>query len=260
MDDMPDHPTFATPMNLIARALAKGVPVEKLGELLAFAREQAALIRAEEAYEAEKAFNRDMAAAAAEMPAITKSKIVDFQPKSGGRVRYKHEDLGEIIDLVRPVLARHGFKIHFYPVEDGERLKMICCIKHELGHTLEVSSYSAPRDDSGAKNFIQSKESTTSYLKRSALKNALALAGTSEDDDGRASEASPAGISTAEVTQIAALLGELEDDQALAKILTFAKVGELADIRPADFPRVLNWLRAKKQREVAAAAAQGEGS
>lgn len=236
-----------TPSAMLATALAQGAPIELLEKLMA-------LQERHEANQARKAFESAMALAAGEMPQILKSKVVDFTtPK--GRTHYKYEALDDVLDAVRPVLARHGLTARFRTdLGEGGRLVVTCRIVHAAGH-FEENTLSAPRDESGQKNYIQSVGSTLSYLARYSLKAALGLAA-SVDDDGQASQAGREGtISPEQASQIDALLGELHDPKAREKVLAFAQAPSVPEIPAALHERVLAWLRAKKVAEIDAEAA-----
>lgn len=232
-----------TPSAMLATALTQGAPIELLEKLMA-------LQERHEANQARKAFESAMAAAAGEMPQILKSKLVDFT-SAKGRTSYKYEALDDVLDAVRPVLAKHGLSVRFRTNEgDANRLVVTCRIVHADGH-FEENSLSAPRDESGQKNFIQSVGSTISYLARYSLKSALGLAA-SADDDGQASRAGagPTGsISPEQASQIDALLGELHDPKAREKLLGYARAGSVAEIPAALHERSIGWLRQKKLKE-----------
>ena len=68
--------------------------------------------------------------------------------------------------------------------EPGKKLKTTCYISHIDGHT-EKTSMESGLDTSGAKNDIQQKGSTQTYLQRYTLIGALGLTTADEDNDGK---------------------------------------------------------------------------
>ena len=62
-------------------------------------------------------------------------------------------------------------------------MRVTCFISHRDGHT-EQTSMEAGKDDSGAKNNIQQKGSTQTYLQRYTLIGALGLSTAEGDNDG----------------------------------------------------------------------------
>lgn len=246
MNEVSTHPAFATPMNLLQQAIAQGANIEMLRELLALKREH-------EADEARKAFFAAMADAAAELPAIVKTKLVDFT-SAKGRTRYIYEGLDDVVDAVRPVLGKHGLNHTWEIGEEGDRLTVICRITHRDGHA-QMCKLSAPRDESGNKNLIQGKGSTITYLQRYTLKAALGLAA-SIDDDGQASgsgagakASAPARVTPQQATQLASLLSDINATNARDMLLSKARVSSIEEIPADTFERALAFLRAAKERE-----------
>jgi hypothetical protein len=242
----PTHPAFATPMNMLDRAIASGAPLDMVEKLMA-------LVERKEANEARKAFDAAMAAAAAELPAIVKGKLVDFT-SAKGRTRYRYEGLDDVTEAVRPVLGKHGLSFRWRLQEDEQRLTVTCRVAHADGYG-EECTLSAPRDESGQKNLIQSKGSTITYLQRYTLKAALGLAA-GVDDDGAASAAGaapppPAARITAEqAAQLTALVAACAKPDAVRAGLLDKVKAETVEQIPADlFERSLTWLRKVKQAE-----------
>jgi len=61
------------------------------------------------------------------------------------------------------------------------QIEITCIVKHVQGH-YETTSLKAAKDDTGAKNNIQSIGSSVSYLKRYTLANSLGLSVDQDDD------------------------------------------------------------------------------
>lgn len=158
------------PMNMIANALHDGASIEMIDKLMG-------LQERWEANQARKAFEKAMAAASTEMPALVKNRAVKF-----GTTSYKHEDLAEVVSAIAPVLGKHGLSHRFETTTEPGRITVTCIISHELGHSIR-NALSGPADNSGGKNAIQSIGSSITYLSRYALKAALGLAA-AHDDDG----------------------------------------------------------------------------
>jgi hypothetical protein len=230
----------SNPMDMLARAIERGVAPETLDKLIT-------LQERWEANQARKAFDEAMAATKAEMPVINKNRTVDFT-SSKGRTHYRFEDMAEIVRVVAPILGRHGLSHRFRtqsPV--GEPITVTCIISHRDGH-FEENTLVGPRDDSGNKNPIQSIGSTITFLQRYTLKAALGLAA-SDDDDGRAAggtqeETGP--ITEDQVKAIRKLISETETDEA--SFLKWLDVASVEEIPAAQMQRVLNSFDAKKRR------------
>lgn len=182
---LPTH-RAATPMQMLALAVERGMDLETIKELRALQKDF-------EADVARKAFNEAIAAAKAEIPVITKNREVDFT-SAKGRTHYQYEDLAEVARTVDPILAKHGLSYRFRTSSTpNEPVTVACILAHRAGHS-EENMLCAGRDESGNKNSIQAIGSTITYLQRMTLKASLGLAA-STDDDGRNADGASAGMS-----------------------------------------------------------------
>jgi len=169
MYSMPVTP--ATPMEMLSRAMMSGAAPETLEKLLA-------LQERWEHNQASKAFDEAIAAARAEIPPIKKNKTVSY---GAGKAAYNHEDLAEIERTILPILSKHGISYRFRTTVADKQI-IVTCILSKGGYR-EENSLPGPADTSGSKNPIQQIGSTVTYLERYALKAALGLSAT-DDDDG----------------------------------------------------------------------------
>lgn len=146
-----------------------------------------------EADEARKAFVDALASFKSEPLRIAKDKHVKFTTQKG-ITEYDHATIGNVVNVIVPALAKHGFSHAWGLAQDNGKLTVTCKLTHRLGHSESVQMTASP-DDSGGKNAIQSIASTKSYLERYTL---LAITGLatedSFDDDGQASERAPEQI------------------------------------------------------------------
>jgi hypothetical protein len=140
--------------------------------------------------EARKAFDSAMASAKAEIPVITKDRVVDFTNKTGQRTYYQYEDLASIARAIDPILGKNGLSYRFRTTATpNEPVTVTCIVAHRDGH-VEENTLCAGRDDSGNKNSIQAIGSTLTYLQRMTLKAALGLAAAADDDGSGAGSGS----------------------------------------------------------------------
>lgn len=227
-----------TPMAMLSQALSRGVSPEALDKLLTFQERW-------ESGQARKAFDAALAAAKAEMPVITKNKLVDFATNDGkSRTTYRHEDLGEIARTVDPILAKHGLSYRFHTTSElNQPIVVTCIVSHRDGHS-EKNTLSGPRDDSGKKNLIQQMGSTITYLQRYTLKAALGLAAAA-DDDGRSS-CGPDVISEAQVEQLVELMQSVGADRA--RFLNHFQIEQLADLPAEKFQKAVSMLNSKPRQ------------
>lgn len=161
--------TTATPADLVRYALDSGADIERLERLMAMQIEW-------EGREAKKAYDIAFAAFKAEAVTILKNRQVTDGPLKNK----KYAELFAVVNAVTPALSKHGLSSSWKNTRDEKDwLEVTCTLKHIGGHTESVSM-GGPPDAGGAKNAIQARASTVSYLQRYTLK---AITGLSEQDD-----------------------------------------------------------------------------
>lgn len=130
--------------------------------------------------EAEKAYNGAFAAFKAEAVRIVKGRKVTDGPLRGK----EYAELHDVVDAVTPALSRHGLSTAWKLTRDEKDwLEVTCTLKHVGGHSESVSM-GGPPDAGGAKNALQARASTKSYLERYTLKAICGVAEGGDDTDG----------------------------------------------------------------------------
>lgn len=157
-----------TPMAMLSTAVAKGMSPDTIKGFMD-------LQERWEKAEATRAYNVAFAAFKAEAIAVIKNKRVTDGPLKGK----SYAELFAVVDAVTPALSRHGLS-HSWKVTKDERdwIEVTCSLRHVAGHSESVS-FGGPPDAGGAKNAIQARASTKSYLERYTL---LAITGLSSKD------------------------------------------------------------------------------
>lgn len=117
-----------------------------------------------------------------ELESITKSRTARVPTKSGGEYSYDYADLGDTLDAIRPVLARHGLAA-LQPVEtvDG-RTNVSTLILHRSGEQMLFGPLILNAGDGSP----QAVGSVITYARRYSLLSSLGLA--TEDDDAGAAQ------------------------------------------------------------------------
>ncbi|GAC1572593.1 MAG: hypothetical protein NVS3B5_01510 [Sphingomicrobium sp.] len=224
------------PVSIVERAIERGITGADLKEIMD-------LQERYEANQARKAFDIAMAQAQADMPLIVKNRLVNYpsQKSPTGYVTYKHEDLAEVIETIRPVLHKHGLAHRFRTSQNGDHVQVTCLITGH-GHR-EETTLSSTRDISGGKNNLQEIASTVTYLERYTLKAALGLAA-SHDDDGRASEGGNSTITALQLKELEAMAQEVGAD--VDKACKALKINSLAEMPSKVFDRAKAKLEAMR--------------
>jgi hypothetical protein len=164
-------PSAETGLALVVERLAANpsVDVDKLERIIAL---QERILK----HTAEAQFNADFSAMLPEIPTIIERAKTD---------KTKYAPLEDIVEPLRPILARYGFSLAFrteWP--DKATVKVIGILTHKAGHA-RTSEFMSGADQTGSKNGIQALGSTVSYGKRYTFKDLLCIVTRDEDDDGR---------------------------------------------------------------------------
>lgn len=113
-----------------------------------------------------------------------------------GKYKYAYADLGEIMDAVRPTLAKHGLAI-VQTLSPGVLLTMLV---HESGQAFR-STYALPE-----KATAQEMGSAITYGRRYSVSAILGIAAEDDDDGAKAQDAGPVGEESRDT--LISLMGE----------------------------------------------------
>lgn len=162
-----------SPMGMMMAAMSQGASLEQVEKMMD-------LQDRWERKEAEKAYNAAFAAFKAEAVRIVKGRKVTDGPLRGK----EYAELHDVVDAVTPALSRHGLSTAWKLTKDEPQwLEVTCTLKHVGGHSESVSM-GGPPDAGGAKNALQARASTKSYLERYTLKAICGVAEGGDDSDG----------------------------------------------------------------------------
>jgi hypothetical protein len=229
----------ANAMTVVERAIEKGLTGQDLKEMMD-------LQERWEASQNRKAFDVALFAATAEIPTIVKNRLVAFEAKSGGKdTSYRHEDLAQVIDTIRPHLFKHGLGHRFDTKQDMANggLITVTCIIYGHGHREETSLSSGPDQNGSGMNNLQRIASATTYLERYTLKAALGLA-SKYDDDGRASGGDNSTITALQLKQLEDLAKEVGAD--VTRACKALGIGSLHELPASRFDKAIASLEAKR--------------
>lgn len=143
------------------------------------------------AHNAKSAFDAAFAAMQPAIPSIDEKGRIMVE----GQLRSTYAKNEDIQDVIRPILARHGFSLGFetlWPEAGG--IELVGTLSHVGGHARQ-SRFKSGADDSGKKNRIQALGSAISYGHRYVTIDLLNITtrevARGADDDGETSQAPP---------------------------------------------------------------------
>lgn len=212
-------PSSQQPMiySMIHLAIEKGASIDQLERLWDMQLKY-------ETNEAKKAYHFAMSE-------FKKERIVITKDKDNTQYKSKYTSIGHLIEIVAPLLGKHGLSHKWDISQEGDMIKVACVLTHALGHSESVSM-SAPSDKSGAKNPIQQIKSTRTYLQAATFESLCGLAATDSncDDDGNG-YGNVATIDEKQQGQIIDMMAEKNVNES--QFLAWLKVKAVVEI-PAD--------------------------
>ena len=162
------------PGELIRMAMTMGRDLDTINQLMDLQERWRAM-------EAKQSYSVAMARFKENTIKVTRSATVKQGPMTGTQ----YARLSDFVGATAEPLANSGLSISWKITKDEPQLiEVACIVRHVDGHE-EERRMSGPPDQSGAKNAIQARASTVSYLEKYTLKMALGLAEEDDDDDGQ---------------------------------------------------------------------------
>lgn len=162
------------PGELIRMAMTMGRDLDTINQLMDLQERWRAM-------EAKQSYSVAMAKFKENAIKVTRSATV----KQGPMIGTQYARLSDFVTATAEPLANSGLSISWKITKDEPALiEVACIVRHVDGHE-EERRMSGPPDTSGAKNAIQARASTVSYLEKYTLKMALGLAEEDDDDDGQ---------------------------------------------------------------------------
>jgi len=149
---------------MVAAALAASPDVETIRDLVELQRD----------WQQDEA-RREATAAMVRLKASLPSVLRRDRTVSFPGVHYTHTSLAELVGVVTPILAEHGFSLAWTPATEDRLVTVTARLTHRSGHE-QVCTLSAPPDVSGKKSPAQGVASTVTLLSRYTAMSLLGLA------------------------------------------------------------------------------------
>lgn len=187
-----------------------------------------------QAQQAKQQYDEALAQMQEELPVI--GERGGIRDKSG-RIQSTYALWEDINEMIKPVLARHGFALSFRTPRNERGIEVEGVLSHRGGHR-ETTSLVLPADTTGSKNGVQAVASSVSYGKRYTAGALLNFTTTGEDDDGNGAVFTPR-VTSVQAAQLAELLDKCSDKAKAA----FAGIhGTPASVEKAAFDQVHGML------------------
>lgn len=168
-------------MDMIGNAVSSGASIEALERLMA-------LKERHDKEVAKRAFTEALSKFQEECPEIRKTKKVDVDLKSGGKMSYSYAPLPDIDRQIKALMVKYGFTKEWKPsYTDKGKIRITCILTHIGGHSTETPM-EADADTSGSKSAIQAQGSSITFMQRYTLLGALGITTADQDIDGRMPE------------------------------------------------------------------------
>ena len=220
-------PAANSPMGMMLAAIQQGATLEQVEKMMD-------LQERWERTEAKKAYDAAFANFKAESVRIIKGRKVTDGPLKNK----SYAELHDVVDAVTPALSKHGLSSSWKLTRDEKDwMEVTCYLRHVGGHEESVSM-GGPPDSGGAKNAIQARASTKTYLERYTLKAITGLSEQGDDDDGQGAPATRL-ITGVQVMRLQGIVSQCSE--AVAK-----KFGEdwpdIGQIPAAQFDKIVSSL------------------
>ncbi len=209
--------SVSTADRLLELAVQQGADLDKLERLMD-------LKQRHDADVARAAYNVAFAAFKAEAVKIVRNRKVTDGPLKGK----SYAELHAVVNAITPALSKHGLSMSWRITKDErDWLEVTCTLKHEAGH-IDAVSMGGPPDTGGAKNAIQARASTVSYLERYTAKAITGLSEQDDDDDGQG------GARHADISALLVGLGAMTTDATALSYWNTHKVQLAGDKAASD--------------------------
>lgn len=225
--------TAVTPMAMLAQAIERGMAPETIDKMMGLAERW-------EANQARKAFSEAFAAFKSEAISIVRNRRVTDGPLKGK----SYAELVSFIDAATPALSKHGLSASWDITRDEKDwIEVTCTIEHALGGSKSVA-FGGPPDVGGAKNVLQARVSTVTYLERVTFKAATGLAEQGDDNDGKGG--GNGNAITDDQAETIKKLTENFDSEAMTGLLKYVGAENITSITAAQYDRAMYAIGMKK--------------
>lgn len=153
-----------------------------------------------------------------ELKPLPKSKKVSFDTKSGGKMEYNYTSLGEIMEAIYPLLAKHGLSVRHEVVKEGIKDAVVAILTHETFKQVAEEESESKEDIGSERDPRELVHRTTSIRKVMRTENQL-RSGPIQIPSGGEMKESGAAITYARRYSLTMVLGISSEDDTDAQLL-----------------------------------------
>jgi len=229
-----------TPNEMILAAVNGKADLDKVKQLMEMQKEY-------EERQAKKVFASSFAAAQEKIGVVVKTKM-------NPQTHSKYADLGDIIEMAKPIYTAEGFAVIFYEgvTTVPENVRICADVLHKAGHK-ESYYYDVPLDGEGIRGNanmtkIHGKVSSSSYAMRILMRMIWNVP--LQDDDGNAAGAPVELIDEKQIGQLTDMVNDLKGDSVanMKQFKATMKITELSEILKPNFQKAVSLLVARKKQ------------
>lgn len=150
---------------------------------------------------------------------------------------YSYADLAQILDISRPLMAKHGLSLTQMPTTKADgKIGLTSLLMHESGQSIE-SFFELPIESAAKMSTAQACGSIITYMRRYALAAIIGLAQTDED------------AASQEVKRAKKSIGEDDLKEAIKKIRDCGSLDDLLEVWKELDPRIRTKVSIEKDEK-----------
>lgn len=232
--------------SLLSEAVKAHVPAEQSTAFIEMLERLVGLHERVSAKQALISYNNALANFQMECPPVTKGGTNQQLTNAGTGKAQTYARLEEdILPVVTPFLLQNGFSYSWDTDTYPDRVEVTCKLKHIEGHE-ETARFGVPPDDRSNRALSPAQKfgAVLTYCKRLTLSQVAGI----RIGDGDSDAAPGEPITEGQALDLETMISDSKSDRA--RFLKFMSVENLEDMRASEYPRAMNFLKAKlKQAE-----------
>lgn len=226
---------------LLSEAVKAHVPAEQATAFIEMIERLVSLHERVSAKQALISYNNALANFQMQCPPVAKGGTNQQLTQAGTGKAQTYARLEEdILPTVTPFLLQNGFSYSWDTDTYSDRVEVTCKLKHIEGHQ-ETARFGAPPDDRSNRALSPAQKfgAVLTYCKRMTLSQVAGIRIGDGDNDAAPGEP----ISEGQMLDMETMISDSKADKA--RFLVFMGIENLDDMRASEYPRAMNFLKAK---------------